>query len=146
MEFYVTTCHIYVTSIVASLGYSCHNNCRTCLTNHMASISFHITPLVINSIMDRHTHIHTQTCILMIHRVLWPECTWFKNFYKVCYEGVAIKGQYHINPCFTTVIILLVMHLVTYLQVICSLPKYPVLYLTSENDQQQSLLFQLPSQ
>ena len=43
--------------------YSCPiaNSCKTCLTNHMGSISYHITPLVINSLGGRHTHTHTHT-------------------------------------------------------------------------------------
>ena len=35
--------------------YNCH---RTYLTNHMGSISHHITPLVINSLGGGHTHKH----------------------------------------------------------------------------------------
>ena len=35
-----------------------YNSCRYCLTNHMGSISHHITPLVVNSFGGRHTHIY----------------------------------------------------------------------------------------
>ena len=49
-------------------NYNCHNkynSYRTCLTNHMGSISRHITPLVTNSLGDgytqTHTHTHTRT-------------------------------------------------------------------------------------
>ena len=38
------------------LLYSC-NNCRSCWPNHMV----HITPLVINSLLARHTHTHMHT-------------------------------------------------------------------------------------
>ena len=36
---------------------------KTYLTNHMGSISHHITPLVINSLRGRHTHTTTHTDI-----------------------------------------------------------------------------------
>ena len=42
------------------LPYKSH---RTYLTNHMWSISHHITPLVINSLRGGHTHINTHTDI-----------------------------------------------------------------------------------
>jgi len=32
---------------------------KTCLTNHKSSISYHITPLVINNLGGGHTHMHT---------------------------------------------------------------------------------------
>ena len=35
------------------------NSCRTCLTNHMGSMSHHITILVINSLRTGQTHKHT---------------------------------------------------------------------------------------
>jgi len=45
------------------IDFNCHINERetpeTCLTNHKGSISNHIMPLVINSLMGEHTHILT---------------------------------------------------------------------------------------
>ena len=38
---------------------SCLKSCRTCLTNHMGSISHHSTSLVINSLGGGHTYIQT---------------------------------------------------------------------------------------
>ena len=34
-------------------------SCKTCLTNHTHSISYLITPLVINDLSGGHTHTHT---------------------------------------------------------------------------------------
>ena len=44
-------------------NYSYHicKSCRTCLTNHMKSIPYHIMPLVINSFRGRYTHTHART-------------------------------------------------------------------------------------
>ena len=42
------------------LSYKSH---KTNLTNHMRSISHHITPLVIKSLGGGHTNTHTHTCI-----------------------------------------------------------------------------------
>ena len=62
----------------------------------MGSISRHITPLVINSLGDRHTQTHTHThtnthtdvhtgTILrnQVHAGLWPARAWFKKSYNV---------------------------------------------------------------
>ena len=39
------------------LTIAAYNSCRTCLSDHMRSISCHIMPLVINSLgVDTHTH------------------------------------------------------------------------------------------
>ena len=38
-----------------------YKSCKTCLTNHMGSISCHTMLLVINSLKGTHTHIHTHT-------------------------------------------------------------------------------------
>ena len=64
------------------LSYKSH---RTYLTNHMESISYHIMPLVINSLGGRHTH--KQTCIptfvvkaILRNQARQPVCAWFKNF------------------------------------------------------------------
>ena len=45
------------------IDYNCHIKAmhRTYLTNHMGSISHHITPLVINNLGGGHTHTHTHT-------------------------------------------------------------------------------------
>ena len=73
-------------------NYSCHihNSCRTCLTNHMGSISRHIMPLVINSLGGGHTHINTHTDIRtetilrnQAHAGLWPACAWFNKSPKI---------------------------------------------------------------
>ena len=38
-----------------------YNSCRIHLANNLGSISRHITPLVINSLRGRHTHVHMHT-------------------------------------------------------------------------------------
>ena len=63
-----------------------YNSFRTCSTNHMQSISYHITLLVINSLWGGHTQIHTHTDVcteaILRNQVLaglWLACTWFNN-------------------------------------------------------------------
>ena len=75
-----------------------YNSFRTCLTNHVWSISCHIMPLVINGLghgqthtqthvqTRTHTHIHTYTYRHLIETILrnqahashTPVCTWFE--------------------------------------------------------------------
>ena len=38
-----------------------HIRTYVCTTNHVESLSYHITPLVANSLGSEHTHIHTHT-------------------------------------------------------------------------------------
>ena len=65
------------------IDYSCHINHGTYSTNHMGSISHHITPLVINSLGGRHTHKHANTILrtetIIRNQVLKPVHAWFKN-------------------------------------------------------------------
>ena len=51
----------YVTPINNNLLQLSYKSHRTFLTNHIGSISHHITPLVINSLGGRHTHTYTHT-------------------------------------------------------------------------------------
>ena len=112
---------IHSIRILSMVPYISH---RTYLTNHMGSISHHITPLVINSLGGRHTHTQTHTrkhthanthtrilsrteAILknQAHAGLWPACTWFKNHnYStgkiVCiYYIYPYKSRVYINTC-----------------------------------------------
>ena len=70
----VSTMHFNCKAIPTNdTDYSCHIKAvyRTCLTNHIGSISHHITLLIITSLRDGHTHTcthidthtHTQTHI-----------------------------------------------------------------------------------
>ena len=68
-----------------------YNSCRTCLINHIGSISCHIIPLLINSLRgrDTHRHMHTHTdihkeIILKNQACVWPTCAWFKNRITSC--------------------------------------------------------------
>jgi len=51
------------TNYMIRFDFNCHINEReapkTCLTNHKGFISYHIMPLVINSLGGGHTHTHT---------------------------------------------------------------------------------------
>jgi len=68
----------------------------TCLTNHKSSISHHITPLVINSLGDGHTHTHTRIFTSWTKAISRnqsrtgqrPVCAWFKNWVEIdhCYK------------------------------------------------------------
>jgi len=66
-----------------TIGFATYFNChinkgetpKTCLTNHKDSISHHITPLVIDSFGDGHTHTHIQTLrtkAISRNQACWP--------------------------------------------------------------------------
>ena len=80
-----------------------YNSCRICLTNHIGSISRHITPLVINSLgadTQTHRHTHTYTDIQteknlrnQVHTSLWPVSVWFKNI--IDYSNLILINYYY---------------------------------------------------
>ena len=94
----VSTMYINAKAIpINNTDYNCHktlfNSCRTCITNHLGSISPHIMPPVINSIGGRHTHanthiyihtdVRTETILRnQVHAGLQPVCVWFKKAAK----------------------------------------------------------------
>ena len=47
-----------------------YKGCRACLTNHMGSISCHVTLLVNSSLAGRHTHTNTHTDHLQTKAIL----------------------------------------------------------------------------
>ena len=61
--------------------HSHHKSCRTCLTNHMGSISQHIWPLVNNSLEDRYTcKTHTPKQVSWRKAILRNQTyTWFNQ-------------------------------------------------------------------
>ena len=72
-------------------------SCKTCLTNHMQSISHHIMPLVINALEGGHTQRHTDMGTKAISRNqvcagLWLVHAWFKKFYEV--DKIASESSY----------------------------------------------------
>ena len=55
-----------------------------CVINHIDSISFHITPIVINSLRSGHTHTHANTPTHL-------QTSTLKQFKKA---GMSASGQY----------------------------------------------------
>jgi len=78
---------------------------KTCLTNHKCSISHHITPLVINSLRGRHTHVHTHTRIQtswtkvisrnQAHSGLWLARVSFKKCMYLLYPIAILHSSSH---------------------------------------------------
>ena len=65
-----------------NMDYSCHyRSCRSCLTDHLGSMSHHITPHYYQRQTHKHTHTHKLwTRLIFINQALWTVYTWFKNF------------------------------------------------------------------
>jgi len=69
---------------------------KTYLTNHKGSISHHITPLVINSLMGGHTHTHIQTSWTeaisrnQARAGQRPAHAWFNNGYGELYTPTVV--------------------------------------------------------
>ena len=80
---------------------------RTYLTNHMGSITRHITPLVIHSFWGRHTLKHTCIQAFMDKSILRnqacadlePAHSWFKNLILNIYQTLVISTLYSQAVC-----------------------------------------------
>ena len=75
---------------------------RICLTNHMGSISHHITPLVIHSLGGGHinTHTHTHTDVRTETILRNQAHAWFKKMAILMRShGWFLQAQSHISVC-----------------------------------------------